>query len=103
MERREIKPVATWEMSVTTSRLKQLSASAAVPQPQDSVCLKVWTRLQSRHGVLCRSSTGLPEFNSNPGRWSQRYVSPFPSGFLKGLHKATGQSLAILRNRIDVS
>lgn len=78
---REIKPVATWEMSVTASRLKQLSALAAVSQPQDSVCLQVWTRLQSRHGVLCRSSTGLPEFNSSHGRWQQRYVSPFPSGF----------------------
>ena len=31
----EIKPVATWEMSVTASRLKQLPASAAVSQSQD--------------------------------------------------------------------
>ena len=31
----EIKPVATWEMSVTASRLKQLSAWAAVSQLQD--------------------------------------------------------------------
>ena len=98
----EIKPVATWEMSVTASWLKQLPASGAVSQPQDSVCLKVCTRLQSHHGVLCRLSEGLPEFNSNPGRWLQRYVSLFPSGFLECFHKPTGQSLAILRNRIDV-
>lgn len=31
----EIKPVATWEMSVTASRLKQLPAWAAVSQSQD--------------------------------------------------------------------